>query len=368
MQYNDISLEGYAKANQSVTFPNAPLGQNIRLLKQVKLSNMEVPISYNASGNDLANSDTNFESGHWEPIKDCIGLGGGIKWLHDSNGDTTNFVEVAPSSTGKSCISRSFYANLKPNITYKLSFQYKNIRGQKLQFYYNLYSVLQHKNYQYFVSSSVPANGWHNYSYYFTSPTALDELDLFVYASTSQNQDDINLYDNFSLSPYAPVNAPDYFLYSNSNTLETSSQSTDQLISREHNITIKNPSAYFLIRTGTPYRFAALIPGKTKNFYQWIIDIVKSLISPSSSFYTHVRLNSSQNAFVISTSVLCKSSTACTYKGRQVQAISFNVIDLDNIGEFIVVLLTALGTIYYLFRYFIRHDHKVRHIHYVAHK
>lgn len=150
-------------------------------------------------------SNNSFESGLWqEKPADCAnGLPGkadlSMQIVNDSVDGEYSMELGAKSHTA--CISKNFNIELLAGKKYKYSFYYKNVKGGKGEYYYQLYG--EKKSYPYSGAISVDKDD-HEWKYVETTiqPNEnIKEISLYFYAASDGEEESINRFDSLNITP-----------------------------------------------------------------------------------------------------------------------------------------------------------------------
>jgi hypothetical protein len=343
MQYDNVSLEEYSERAGSTIVPTNLLAANV-LNQAVKMGKGSTKITFSDKPN-LLDGNTNFEGGLWKAVKDCVGKDSKVRMLAGDNQNHSHFIRVDAGTNGRTCTSQSFPVNLTGDKSYQLSFRYKNNSGSKLQFYYNLGTQNgDQQNYQYFVEDVVDSGGWHTYTHDFTIPeSSVREFDLFLYADGEGSAANSNDFDDIKLTQAAPSNGQDYYLFQQTNKPERSPK--PEIIARHnifgrYNISIKNSPQYFILTTGTPFGYGAVIP-KFPNNLAYLAAMPREMIEAYKKSPNHVELNGSENSFLIDASSICGTNN-CKKNPDGTTNINLEIIDSHTPLALVAFVLLAV--------------------------
>src|SRR3989344_5622348 len=184
----------------------------------VKLSAGKNTFSFLSSENNLlADFNPSFETGLWhEEVFDCSAYlpGQADLAMNLSSQASAGAKALQLSATNHfACSLKTFSINLPSDKIYQLSFDYKNIVGDKIQYYYNL-SNNRFQNQDKFEALAALDHDWHTFSA-FISPKIdeINKLELYFYAPSDGSKEMVNLYDNIRLKAVAPKEIFSYYLY-----------------------------------------------------------------------------------------------------------------------------------------------------------
>lgn len=157
-------------------------------------------ILYNKS-NNILNDNPSFESGLWN--NKTIDCSSGAPGEADVFSEITeNSIDgkkaiLLSSNNHDACIYKKFEVSLKKNHYYKLSFNYKNISGARVKYYYKLTSEDGIKSYS--EDINVVNNEWNIYEKIFLPEDDYNYFFIYLY-SPSNGENVINIYDKVNLS------------------------------------------------------------------------------------------------------------------------------------------------------------------------
>jgi len=169
------------------------------------------------TANLLAKENYSFETGLWhEEVSDCSAYLPGQADLAMNLSSQASAGAKALQLSAKNhfaCSLKTFSINLPSDKIYQLSFDYKNIVGDKIQYYYNL-SNNRFQNQDKFEALAALDHDWHTFSA-FISPKIdeINKLELYFYAPSDGSKEMVNLYDNVILKAVAPKEIFSYYLY-----------------------------------------------------------------------------------------------------------------------------------------------------------
>ena len=163
---------------------------------------------YKLSNENLLNSNiASFESTIWqEEAKDCSSKAEGKAALDlSASGDATDGTHSLKlaSSNHTACVSHNFPLKIDRKNFYKISFDYKNVKGEDLKYQY----IISDKNKKQVKKAALikaPDNNWNHLEEVidFKNISTPDSL-LFYFYTPSTNKEVVNLYDNLKVHEYS---------------------------------------------------------------------------------------------------------------------------------------------------------------------
>lgn len=168
--------------------------------------------------NLLGKENYSFESGLWaNDVADCSAyLSGrpdlGMALKNDAS-DGHKSLELS-ATNHFACTLKSFPIKLQSDMLYKLTFDYKNTAGKKVQYYYNLQND-SGQTQEKFDSFSAADSNWHTFETIISPDVAnITNFNLYFYAPSDGSQRIVNQYDNVQLKEFSPKGIYSYYLYS----------------------------------------------------------------------------------------------------------------------------------------------------------
>jgi len=215
--YDNVKLEEYI-FDKELTLEKLVDNENdIELANNILLNPGENKFEYIINNDNLLKENNSFENGLWsQNISDCCNKNEGkaIIYMNLNNdaSDGNNSLELI-SKNHCACTSKTFNIEILDNIKYKLSFDYKNIKGDKFQYYYRLRN---NNNLEEDKSETLDTKN-HNWNHFETIIDTklkyIKEINIHFYSSSDGKNEVINLYDNVKLEEYLPKDMDSYYLY-----------------------------------------------------------------------------------------------------------------------------------------------------------
>ncbi len=201
--------------------------------KGILLGTTTLDVIYNTISNfDITNKKMNlfsednysFEKKLWAAnAKDCSSYLPGdpdisVGFSNEStNGDKSLRIE---SKNHFACLSKTFSTTLSPGKRYKFIFDYKNLKGGEVQFYYNLLGV--DKSQSYSKHMFVKTGAWTTHETIFNPKiSGITKMKVFLYSPSNGVEEIINLYDNVRLTEHLPKDIDSYYLHAEQEVDET---------------------------------------------------------------------------------------------------------------------------------------------------
>lgn len=204
--------------DRKISFPVSKIDSNISLSNWVKLDSGVNSFYYDqAKVNLLENLNSSFEEGLWlDQPADCsdyLPEEANISASLQDDATKGSKSLLISSKNHYACIFKSFPIELENNKIYQLSFDYKNIKGSKVQYYYN-FSNEYNQSQEGFDSFEDISGNWKTHQVLIDPKIAdSDNFDFYVYAPSDGLEDVVNTYDNIRLEEIAPKEIYSYFLY-----------------------------------------------------------------------------------------------------------------------------------------------------------
>ena len=191
----------------------------VNLFDNVKLEYYEnlTDVSKNQNKENLLNSvEASFEKGLWtREVKNCSEDFIDHPEINMSlNTDSSkDMYSLNLSSTkGYACTSKVFSIPCYKKGIYKLSFDYKNLKGNKVGYGYSFQNSSKIEHYS--EKIQVADNSWHTFETIIDSKLhEIDQMNFNFYASSDRDEETINLYDNIRLTEYLPKDIDSYYLH-----------------------------------------------------------------------------------------------------------------------------------------------------------
>ncbi|MDX9893363.1 MAG: hypothetical protein RB292_03015 [Patescibacteria group bacterium] len=170
------------------------------------LLNQSISLYRLENDNLLAGDNYSFEQGYWsQPVGDCSAyLPGNPDLQMELTSDATQGQQSLKLSASNhfACTLKDFNLQLDDSHFYKLSFDYKNISGHKIQYYYSLRNSLGGSE-EYFGSLESFDNRWHQFEKVIDYQIeSVDQLSVYFYAPSDGTVEVVNLYDNLALADF----------------------------------------------------------------------------------------------------------------------------------------------------------------------
>jgi len=180
----------------AVFFENQVI-KNIERLNQIDKYTAKV-----VESSEIELINPSFESGLWgKKPRDCSnGMSGEpmINMLLSTDSTDGQYSLELSSKNHYSCTSISMPVNLTPGKKYKYSFDYKNVRGKRIDYYYNLIGI---KKYPVGNSFEVNNSNWNHFETIIEPKEKITRIDFYFYAPSDGSSEVINRFDNLKLVP-----------------------------------------------------------------------------------------------------------------------------------------------------------------------
>jgi hypothetical protein len=189
---------------------NIVIQENIKLEKNNK-------IEYINPNKDSLVINASFEQGLWQnKITDCSQDAEGEPQmsmnLSDDATEGNKSLELG-SKNHNACTFILFPAKLNKNKIYKYSFDYKNVKGKTVQYYYNLKGKEKQSDFIERIDVKIN-NNWNHFETFIEPQEDVEYIDLVFYAPSDGIEDVVNRYDNIKLEEWMPKDVFNYYLYS----------------------------------------------------------------------------------------------------------------------------------------------------------
>jgi len=167
----------------------------------IELTNYQFKGPQTTSANLL--SDPSFENGTWNGVGDAsLGIAGApkVKATRVANAIDGKYALALETANHTAYVS-SMANGFQPNVTYKISFYYRNIRGQQPSF--AVWQTGVNKP----VAGQIlrPAKEWQYFEEYFTPQEGASGLKIYFYSSSNGGTKTINMFDDVNLQIVSPV-------------------------------------------------------------------------------------------------------------------------------------------------------------------
>ena len=215
--YDNVQMEEYGLVETKKFDLTSMIGSNAELATNIFLKADKNDFKYIANvGNLLDPGDVSFEDGLWQKESgDCSqSMSGesdlGTSLSSDAN-DGKKSMEIS-SKNHYACVSKNFPVSMSEGMTYKLQFDYKNIKGGKVMYYYSLNS--DDKSNAHSETIDVADHNWHTYENIIDPGiSGIKNMDVFFYAPSDGSSEVDNLYDNVRLTEFQPKDLDSYYLH-----------------------------------------------------------------------------------------------------------------------------------------------------------
>jgi len=314
--YDNVRLISYSLTKQE-SAPKLNFPANYSLFNWVSLNEGDNLFSYSGSQVNLLESyNYSFESGPWtETAIDCsdylsgepeLGMG-----LNNEASQGVKSLELS-SKNHFACTLNTFPVSLENDKLYKLSFDYKNIAGQKIQYYYSLKNNLEQEQDEY-KTIEVDNYNWNTYETLINPELDnIKELNFYLYAPSAGDEYIVNLYDNVRLEEFAPKEIYSYYLYNQKEIDQKNSQAqvfSNPISIWKENIQIKNIKDSFLL----------VYPKKYSNnwkLYSYQAQknepgIFSTILNKPINKNFHLQVDNYSNGWFIDPEVLCSEINDC---------------------------------------------------------
>jgi len=165
---------------------------------------------------NLKNNNLSFEEGLWtENVKDCKpNLPGEAQISMSLSNDATDgdhSLELS-SKNHDACTNLTIPVKIDNDKLYKFSFDYKNIKGNKLYYYYNFHDGKKWNIYEGKIETE--NNEWNHFEDFPNITLSnIKNISIYLHSPSDSGEEVINLFDNFRLQKIAPNDMDSYYLY-----------------------------------------------------------------------------------------------------------------------------------------------------------
>lgn len=213
--YDNVRIAAYEKVKE-ISVPENLTG-NYQLLENIEANVPRTIESRQSDINLIAEQNSSFEEGLWQQqVMDCSNYLKGdpqISMQTKPEGTHGNNSLELSSDNHFACSLKTFSAPMKADTMYVLSFDYKNIAGGVVQYYF---AVKGEKGTEdHFERFETTTNEWQ------TKKTVIRlrngdsrELDLYFYAPSDGSGKIVNAFDNVRLSELSSSQVSNYYLQS----------------------------------------------------------------------------------------------------------------------------------------------------------
>jgi hypothetical protein len=351
--YDNVNFYSYELVGEFF-LPKFEFPKNYGLFNWVSLKDGENTFRYvNYPDSFLKDYNFSFEQGFWEgEVSDCsnyLSRSPEISMsLRNSATDGDTSLELS-SSNHFACTLKSFPVSLDASKLYKLAFDYKNVEGQTVQYYYNLRNDLDQIQ-EKFDSFSAKNSEWNTFE------TIIDlqiqnpkELSLYFYAPSDGSRKITNLYDNVRILEVAPKEIYSYYLVSK--LAEKPSGSSGEIKS----LMVNNWKTKVTLNKTT----GPLMVVYPKNFSErWKIfpadghSRLFGFFDKRIAKDNHFRINNHVNGWLIDTDSLCKIKNLCRNNNDGSYSIDL-IIEHDfnrlfNLGLIIFGIVIMISGYYFI--------------------
>jgi hypothetical protein len=277
----------------------------------------EVALYQNNSHNLLADYNPSFENGLWsESVADCSAYLPGEAQVFMALSADAKVGDKALQLNAKNhfaCTNQIFSLKLDSDKLYRLAFDYKNLGGEKVQYYYNLRNDLGN-NQDKFETFEASDDNWQTFQTIINPKLEkINAFDLYFYAPSDGSQEITNLYDNVKLEEYVPKGLDSYYLYGHQNiadTLPVESIKVLPINNWESKISLRNVSRSFLFVYPKNYDSNQKLY-LNNNTGSNIIDRIQALVQPPLSEKIHFQLANGSQAWWLDLKKLCQEKNRC---------------------------------------------------------
>lgn len=230
--YDNVALDEYELVNAHDVVLN--VDSDVTVASGIMLNKGENVFAYKGSEESLLPRETaSFERGLWKPdVWDCTTekeKNDVFMKLSNDASEGLRSLELS-SKPGNACTNYTFDAVLDSGFLYKLSFDYKTVKGSGVQYYYRLFSPQGDKEFSKRLSVE-PKNEWQTFE------TMIDpemvgssKINIYLYAPAFLNQESVTRYDNVKLVKWVPKDLSSYYLYANNGSRYKSEQASKSVV------------------------------------------------------------------------------------------------------------------------------------------
>ncbi|MFA6410502.1 MAG: hypothetical protein WCW26_02930 [Candidatus Buchananbacteria bacterium] len=343
-QYDNVSLSSYFLIKEIQT-SNLVFPQNYDLGNWFLLDRGKNYFQYiRSTKNLLKNYNPSFETGLWQKkVEDCSNYLTGMPQLGmalKNNGTAGRQSLTLSAKNHFACTFNIFPVRLERNKIYQLSFDYKTVAGNKIQYYYNLKNNRWQQQDK-FESITTQDSNWHTFSTVINPNIEnADSFSLYFYAPADSSEILINQYDNLKLEEFTPKEIYSYYLYAqqkNDLSQAVLSQSTPaKRFKTQVDLVNVNQKLLLVYPEKFSFGWKAYLAAPTK-----LNRLNLFLFSSIDSEY-HFKTDNYNNAWLIDIENLCRQSDVCIKNSDG----SFNlslVIQNDLIKVGYISLIFSIG-------------------------
>lgn len=215
--YDNVQLKEYKLSESRIINFESIIDKDISFVEKITLKSEENTFDYFVDNKNLLNSDmASFENGLWQhEADDCSNTMKGkssIK-LSESSDAKDGLISAKLSSKNHfACISKTFPVSIGNGELYKLQFDYKNLEGSKVMYYYNLRSDQEQESNSDTIETT--DKDWHTYETIINPEISyVKYIDIYFYAPSNGTKEITDLYDNVHLTKWLPKDLSSYYLY-----------------------------------------------------------------------------------------------------------------------------------------------------------
>ncbi len=351
--YDNIRIYSF-ELEEEFLFPQLDFPKNYGLFNWTFLGEGKNVFRFSSNqDNFLEQYNFSFEDGFWvDQVANCSSYLPGspeISMSLRNEASEGDFSMELSSSNHFACTFKSFPISFDATKFYKLVFDYKNIEGKKIQYYYNLNNdsgEVQEK----FGSFDAKNSDWNTFE------TIIDpkiqnssEFSLYFYAPSDGSKKITSLYDNIRIYEVAPKEIYSYYLVSSPKEIKIENK---PLIKSEMVNNWKTKVS--LLKINKP---VMIVYPKSFSSYWRMYPVAKSLqvfdfFSPKISDKKHFRLNNQVNGWLIDVNYFCESQNLCdknqdgSYNIDLIIEHAFN--KFFNIGLIIFGLIIIISGHYFI--------------------
>ncbi len=340
--YDNVKLYSFELVDE-ILLPKFDFPKNYGLFNWISLKNGINSFRYvNNEENFLDDYNYSFEKGFWgSEVQNCSNHLSGTPQismsLRSDASHGSSSLELS-SSNHFACSFNSFPINLDKSKFYKLVFDYKNIEGEKVQYYYNLKNS-QDEIQEKFGSFEASDSNWNTFEAIIDpqiqNPT---EMSLYFYAPSEGSKKITNLYDNVKILEIAPKEIYSYYLVSKStdNKKENIGSISSLMINNlKTKISITEANSSIVIVYPKNYsRFWRIYPAKKySQFFGFFANKIPA--------QNHFRINNELNGWIIEADSLCQNSNLCSKNPNG--SYNINLVIEHDLNKFFNIGLVLFG-------------------------
>ncbi|MFA5021561.1 MAG: hypothetical protein WC508_00560 [Patescibacteria group bacterium] len=315
--YDNVALDSYGLVKEiPVSGLNFP--KNYGLANWLVLAPGQNSLSYlSLSTNLLNNFNYSFEQGFWtKQVQDCSNYLPGqasIGMSLKNNGTNGKKSLALASQNHFACSYFTFPVSLQRDKLYVLSFDYKTVAGNKIQYYYNLQNDLWQQQ-EKFESVESSNDSWNKFETIINPQIEnSNSFSLYFYAPSDGSKTLINQYDNVRLQEFAPKEIYSYYLYAQQNLAKPfslKSIETIQLNRWQSRIKLTAAKGSLLLVWPPAYNLSAklyLVQNQQANWLNQLANLTKQSINDN----LHFQVQTDSNGWLLNIDSLCQNSKVC---------------------------------------------------------